>query len=331
MTRSSWLALSANSLVLFGLACDTEPEPEPTSEASQACVPRGLAPGMPARASDYATLCSRLLGQVPTADCGKGVRVPVTVDGVEVFETPADGVCDDFNLKGCDPGSTVRRQEGRASDGTRRPEVVWVTFCRAMDPRLGLGGLSSVQMIGHDMETGATCFFESPDALGVGAQGEWVSMNEDGLLDGELPGPDHPDFDRAFATPPSPCSECHQNDPFIHSPWIDGARLPEDPSQPVVPTLAAADSPYWVVGGPRWDLRTPHIEGNTCTRCHRVAMGTSELFADAHRFDINEIMPPYDPGSEAGDLAALRACWERGPEAMPGCEWVNPPGAYCED
>jgi hypothetical protein len=286
---------------------------------------------MPVKASDYAKLCSLLLGQVPTADCGKGVRIPVTVDGVEVFETPADGVCDNLNLKGCDPGSTIGRQEGVALDGTPRPEVVWVTFCRASNPAYGFGALSSVQMIGHDVETGATCFFESPDELGIGTQGEWVTLNEDGLLQGELPGPDHPDFNRAFATPPGQCAECHHNDPFIHSPWIDGARLPEDPSQPVLPVLATATSPYWVVGGPDWDLRTPHIKGNICTSCHRLGMRTHDLFKAAHKININEIMPPYDPGSEADDFAALQACWEDGPENTPGCEWVNPPGAYCDD
>ncbi len=52
------------------------------------CVPRDRAPTMPATATAYADLCSRLLGVVPAADCAEGVRIPITVDGVEVFETP---------------------------------------------------------------------------------------------------------------------------------------------------------------------------------------------------------------------------------------------------
>ena len=255
------------------------------------------------------------------------------MDGVEVFETPADGICDNTGFKGtCDPGSTIRRQSGTTTEGETRPEVVWVTFCRSVDPIYGTGGLGSVQMIGHDMENGATCFFESPDALGIASQTEWVSLDAEGILDGELPGPGHPDFDRAWTPPPSdsPCAECHHNDPFIHNPWIDGARLPDNPSEPVLPEIATPDSPYWVVGGPDWDLRTPHIEGNSCTTCHRVGMGTIEIFDLVGAIDVNSIMPPYDPGSGAADLDALRECWKHGPENIPGCEWVNPPGEYCD-
>ena len=40
---------------------------------------------MPASASEYARLIEPELGVVPTIDCGEGVRVPIHVDGVEVF------------------------------------------------------------------------------------------------------------------------------------------------------------------------------------------------------------------------------------------------------
>lgn len=268
------------------------------------CIPRDDAPGMPVLSSDYAELCSRVLGQVPTADCGEGERIPIKVGGEEVFTSPANNICDNTGFKGdCSVGSTLRRQEGVSLSGTPRPEVVWVTFCRVSNDALG-----SVQMIGHDMETGATCFFESPDALGIGAQSEWVYFNENGELEGELPGPESEDFDRAFVSPPAPCSACHHNDPFIHNPWIDGARQAEDPSAMVLPELATANSPYWVIGGPYWDLRTPHIEGNNCVECHRVGMGTVEIFDLVGTIDVNTLMPPDNPGSESEDFAAIRAC-----------------------
>jgi hypothetical protein len=323
------------ALMALAIACE-EKTPmatagNPTADPEE-CVPRDLAPRMPSTATAYAELCSRLLGEVPTANCGEGVRIPITVDGVEVFETPGDNACDNTGFKGtCDVGSTLRRQTGTELDGSPKPEVVWVTFCRAASLDWSDNGLGSVQMIGHDMETGATCFFESPDALGVAAQGEWVGLNNEGLLDGEMPGPGHPDFDRAYTPPPSPCSECHHNDPFIHNPWIDGARLPEDPSQPVLPELASPTSPYWVVGGPDWDLRTPHIEGNACVSCHRMGMGTVDIFELVGAIDVNEIMPPSNPGSSSVDFDAIRACWEDGEDASSECSWVNPPGAYCDD
>ena len=58
-------------------------------------------------------------------------------------------------------------------------------------------------------------------------------------------------------------------------------------------------------------------------------MGTVDIFEVLDVLDVNDTMPPYDPGSEADDFAALRACWQQGPENTPGCVWVNPPGAYC--
>jgi hypothetical protein len=323
-----WLTPVATiSLMLTLHGCSTAPVPQ------DHCVPRDEAPGMPVSASSYAELCSRLLGEVPTADCGEGVRIPVTVNDIEVFETPPDNACDNTGFKGaCDPGSTLRRQQGRTLNGDPRPEVVWITFCRAVNPAYASGGLGSVQMIGHDMDTGATCFFESPDAIGSQAQAQWVAMDADGILDGTLPGPGDPEFDDAWMPPPSdaPCAQCHHNDPFIHNPWIDGARLPDDPTQPVLPVLATPDSPYWIVGGPYWDLRTPHIEGNQCTSCHRVGTGTIDIFNLLGQIDVNDLMPPSAPGTMPDEVEALQQCWESGPDDATGCEWVNPPGAYCD-
>ena len=42
-------------------------------------------------------------------------------------------------------------------------------------------------MIGYNSETGATCFFESPDAVGDIVQSDFLEFDENGLLDGELP------------------------------------------------------------------------------------------------------------------------------------------------
>ena len=44
------------------------------------------AENMPETASEYARMVESELGVVPTVDCGVGVRVPIHVDGVEVFE-----------------------------------------------------------------------------------------------------------------------------------------------------------------------------------------------------------------------------------------------------
>ena len=47
---------------------------------------------------------------------------------------------------------------------------------------------------------------------------------------------------------------------------------------------------------------------------------------------VNDFMPPQDPGSLAEDYAALFNCYLEGPNAPNGsCDWVWPPGLYCEE
>lgn len=209
------------------------------------------------------------------------------------------------------------------------PHVVWISYCRH-EGRPGtkeMDGADSVQMIGYNYETGGTVYYET------GNNSEWTYVDsETNRLMGRMPGTDDPEaFNRGYATVGAvQCVSCHQNDPFIHNPYIYGARLPEDPSQPVIPDVRtrsanlAFDNPYYVIGAKNWEFRTIHIEGNKCLGCHRIGMKTVELFM-ANRWHPNDHMPPKDPGSLAGDFQELLDCWEATPEETPGCEWVIPP------
>ena len=60
---------------------------------------------MPATASEYARLVEPALGVVPTIDCGEGVRIPIHVEGVEVFEDQERFACDtpDFRCDWVEP------------------------------------------------------------------------------------------------------------------------------------------------------------------------------------------------------------------------------------
>jgi hypothetical protein len=287
---------------------------------------------MPETATEYASLCYEHVGTIPEIDCGDGVRIPIFVGGKEVFEDPDPGQCDSTDFKkNCRVGSRIGRLEGRDADGAPVPDVVWVYFCRSAGRELFEKGIVSVQMIGHNTETGATCFLESPDAVGNLVQAEYLHFDDDGLLDSTLPGPGSAEFDRAWIPPPLgvECTKCHENDAFIHNPWIDGARLPSDPSEPVLPEVAGPDSPYFVLGGADWDLRTVHIEKNGCVSCHRVPVDIARIFAFSGN-QVNKFMPPHEPGSLAEDYAALLSCRKQGPAKTPGCEWVIPPGGGCE-
>ena len=272
-----------------------------TTQPAWECIPGGERVYMPTSPRAYAAMCEPELGVAPTVDCAEGVLMPVTVDGVEVFEDPGLHACDKPSLQigDCMPGSSLQRYPGTDADGTPRPEVVWVSFCRhdGRDDVVGFDMPDSVQMIGYNYETGATCFFESGDNR------PWTSVDETNRLRGVLPGPADPEFDEAYVVPGPAgiqCVQCHQADPFVHHPWIKTARLPENPRQPVLPIIPGENAPYYVIGAPDWDMRTIHIEGNGCLDCHRMGMETVEEFTGDH-WDPNDHMPPHDPGSLAQD------------------------------
>ncbi|MDE2978746.1 MAG: hypothetical protein OXU63_14670, partial [Acidobacteriota bacterium] len=129
--------------------------------AEDACIPGGKAQTMPETASEYAAMCLPHVGVPPTVDCGAGVRIPIHVDGVEVFESPGYRQCDTPDFKGnCNVGSRIGRVQGKAADGSPLDDVVWAYLCRSAGRDLFEKGIASVQMIGHNKTTGATCFFE---------------------------------------------------------------------------------------------------------------------------------------------------------------------------
>ena len=79
------------------------------------------------------------------------------------------------------------------------------------------------------------------------------------------------------------CARCHDADPFIHTPWIDGAK--DEKGDPIIPMLGVDDgfsvgfneAPYVIVGTESLGWRMPkHItspEAAACTKCHRMGDG----------------------------------------------------------
>lgn len=290
---------------------------------------KGKAHNFPDTAFEYAQLVEPILGVPPRVNLSEGVELPIYVDGVQKTGELGDDCDNPTRLgKGCTSGSVLQRYEGRTADGTPLPNVVWVSFGRnsSYTHNGTVRVLGSVQVIGHDMETGATAFFESSDAIDP-----WVDVDENFRMQGAMPWIDDPEeFNRAYKVPGMvQCVECHQNDPFIHSDFINAAKMPGT-DEPVVPNIVERtrdmefDLPYYAIGGENWDMRTLHIEGNKCLGCHRIGMATAQLFM-SNGWHPNDHMPPKNPGSLAGDFQELLDCWEASPEETPGCEWVIPP------
>ena len=312
--------LSVLSLLTLS-GCGPKPSCDPNQE-----LPRKLS---------FAEHCEPHLGVMPEIDCSEGVLVPLTVDGEEVWRPRDDFNCDHHSMQfgQCMPGATVVRKTGQDADGNALEHVVWLGFCRPepTDEFDGPGSLISevvpnIDIIGYNAENGATCMLAT-DSGGVPVE---VSEDTPWSSEGVMPGSTDPRFDELVDLEKAEeCAECHQSNPFIHSPWIDGARMPDNPEEPVVPLVLGPDTPYWLIGADHSELLTPHIEGNGCVSCHRFPSRTEELFS-SNGWVADEHMPPHDPGSLSEDHAEMLACVEGGPEITPGCEWVAPPAGECE-
>ena len=275
----------------------------------------------PREAFDYAKMVEPELGVPPKVDLSQSVEIPLFVNGERAYGNLGQKLDNPSRLgKETVSGSTLQRYEGRTAAGKPLPDVVWVSFSRnsTRNPQQVMG---SVQMIGYNRVTGATAFFESSDKIEP-----WVTLDNGTLrMRGVLPWIDKPEeFNKAFV-PPRPdrpqCVSCHQADPFITNSFINAAKLPGT-NQSVVPVLDQ-NSPFYVLGGENWDMRTIHIEGNGCFNCHRVGMSTMEMF-NATGWDANKHMPPQDPGSMKQDLENLLKVWRSGPDEK-SSYWIVPP------
>lgn len=242
------LSVLVLSLVLSACVLPTDNE-----NATSALVPDPDAPPVtasPGTPLHHAQTCAQFLGPIPAVNCMDAEIMPITVDGVEVEDTPR--TCDRPSaLTGtCETNQRISaRYIGTHHDGSPRPEVVFINFCR--DGGQGL--------IGHNSQTGATCFFH---------------MNQHYPNTVQHPGSNDPNYDDYWQTAEEVaadnCQGCHQADPWIHSPWIDQLRDPDDPSRSLVPVIDDPDAPYIVVGD---GFKQPYQTGapqNSCTSCHRA-------------------------------------------------------------
>ena len=338
MGRTKLVLAGTVAIVLaigVGLEADVAPAAQYDEDETgtwRGCQPENTSLGREISAFEYAKMAEPELGVPPVVDCGANVEMPIYVDGVKSVGDPGLHQCDNPSLQvgDCMSGSSVQRYVGKDADGSTRHDVVWASFCRhdGRDDVFGFDIGDSVQMIGYNKVTGATAFFESGDNR------EWTYVDpETNRLMGKLPGIDDPEaFDRAYVRSKTQCVACHQADPFVHNPFIDGAKRAHAPSHTVIPRIGGrkskSNTPYYVIGGADWDMRTIHIEGNECLNCHRIGMKTVEEFMGDH-WHPDQHMPPHEPGSLTEHFDDLLTCWKNGPENTPACEWVIPPAGDC--
>lgn len=235
------------------------------------------------------------LGPIPTFNCEDGILIPIYVNGTEVFQDQAKYACDNPDLKGeCLIGSRIGRIEGTNSDGTPRPEVVWVFFCRRGD--------NFAQMIGHNTTTGQTAFLELIDG--------YLPTNAYAQPNVNVPVPSDANYADAWKAPADiamqGCNSCHSSDPFIHSRWVAGAKMANGTNEPILPEVATSQSKYCVIGSEfsNWELVHIDLTGNNCLSCHRLSNINAWNYENNTDWDL--YMPPGNPGSMSTDYQSIK-------------------------
>ncbi len=218
--------------------------------------PAALADELP----DYARECDDAIGAtVQDFDCDAGAEVPG--QGTLYSGNHPSATCDEPNRldKDCDPGSHFQVL-------TRTDDAYVVAHCRKKGNASGVYG--DIAVIQYNRKNGAICFYQ---ALGT--------------LPGQVKAPSkggpsaYPWFTPS-ATAYVGCGGCHDNGPFIRSPYLN--QIEKDQPSPgkdnTIPgkddTRFNRDQLYAFVGQDMasWKAFKVEIAGNECISCHRLGV-----------------------------------------------------------
>jgi len=234
----------------------------------------------------YGERCVGELGEIPffekedegvykTYDCLNSTEIPLEItksDGT--VEKPREGTvskCDNpqYIYSLCEAGPRVATKTN--DQGTR-----WTLLCRKSIGGYASNQYNDIAMIGHNPFTGKTCFFQN--ALYSKTDGSKIPHPADKEKSQNLWSGVHGGEGSGIQ-----CANCHDADPFIHTPWIDGAK--DAQGRPIVPkmgidqdlAIGALDTPYSIVNtkGQGWKMPKQIVsqEANACLKCHRMGNG----------------------------------------------------------
>ena len=236
----------------------------------------------------HACRCKEALGGLPppeTITCARGAEIPIyRLEDGRVVETKENGVtCKNPALIELMPA------EQACTPGSRLGQVVTETAIFRFICRRAADGAAydDLGVIGHNPKTGATCF--------------WTAIDEK-RTDGVIPALDVTDGDETkldalgrslqLAYEGDRCVTCHDGDPFLYTPHLEGAWRWD--------TDVYRFGPYKQVriAGPPTPIPHRHLvshEASACTTCHRIADGrTCDTYVPSSAGAIDESLP-YQP------------------------------------
>ncbi|MCI5086006.1 MAG: hypothetical protein MRY67_08805, partial [Rhodovulum sp.] len=132
----------------------------------------------------YAQACKQAVGDLPPISCAEGVPVPITVDGHTPSSYSKDMTCDRPGLLAngdnsdgqCVPYSRILN----LSNDTMQVSVM----CRQKTIRDETSSTyDEIDVIAHNPQTGATCWFMAKDEEAGGVSGENVPSPTEGQAD----------------------------------------------------------------------------------------------------------------------------------------------------
>ncbi len=316
----------------------------------------------------YGERCIGELGDIPffektgdgewsTYDCLESTEIPLTItDAGGSVMKPREGTvnqCDNpqYIYSLCEAGPRVASRTNE--QGTR-----WVLLCRKSIGGYASNKYNDIAMIGHNPFTGKTCFFQN--ALYSKTDGSKVPHPADKEKSSNLWSGVHGGLGSGIE-----CSSCHDADPFIHTPWIDGAK--DAQGRPIVPkmgidpdlAIGANDTPYALINakGQGWKMEKQIVsaEANACLKCHRMGggrwteswitrlEGTDSSWTGITTAAFNQAshkywMPPdtaFDTEAQwsaspfAAALTFIKSCGDN--PSNPACIWKDVPATLASD
>jgi hypothetical protein len=217
---------------------------------------------------DYARQCDQAIGvTVPDFDCDAGTEVPA--QGM-VFSGNQPGVtCNQPNRlnQRCDPGSKFQVL-------TSNPNAYVVAHCRKEGGDAGMYG--DIAVIQYSRKNGATCFYQ---ALGNQDHGNMPGGSSAPSAPAKpVKAPSSGEVPKTFWLPPATtagigCGGCHDNGPFIRSPYINGVtdanKLPGSDDEGF-----NSNQPYAFIGSDfsTWKAYQVEVALNECNDCHRLGV-----------------------------------------------------------
>jgi len=250
----------------------------------------------------YGSACAADIGAIEMFDCAAGATVPVTVNGVPVTDH-APETCHRpaplNNGEGSDGQcATFSRILNLSTDSAQIAVMCRQKLVRAQ----GSTDFDEIDVIAHNPNTGATCWFQAKADAG-------------GVVSGQnVPSPTAATDNSVWETPEAVvadgCGVCHDNDPFMYSPFVGQvwAHVPVDPFGP----YAHVDPGY---GFSAWPTHSMDMRDNTCVGCHRIGSG---------------LLAPPDPTQEKPGSCGELAQWMTGQVIPAGADnWASSyPGSH---